>query len=148
MFYFLVSRWELDGDGELGGLLGSLSWEIFKGGPADPSAWHYWLAAMKNALEKNENTPSPCFQSRQVTRTDVPVQISSKEAYQTMVCFLDNERKITGEFEGLLSLLSKEKIGEKRVPEPAVWHDWLEAIKKAQTRNEDAAPEKYLRGEQ
>jgi hypothetical protein len=56
MFYFLEHEYELTKADELGGLLGSLSWEIFAGGgPADSAAWTDWLDAVRKALGRHED---------------------------------------------------------------------------------------------
>lgn len=56
MFYFLEREYELTKADELGGMLSSLSWEIWeRGGPADPSAWQDWLDAVRKALSRTEN---------------------------------------------------------------------------------------------
>lgn len=33
-------------------MFGSLSWEIFDGGPADSASWVDWLNAVKKAVDK------------------------------------------------------------------------------------------------
>ena len=57
MFYFLEQEYELTKSDELGGMLGSLSWGIWKdvAGPADPGAWEEWMEAVQKALSKSEN---------------------------------------------------------------------------------------------
>ncbi|MDO4795656.1 MAG: hypothetical protein Q4A28_06940 [Brachymonas sp.] len=52
MFYFLENEYELTHSEELAGMLGSLSWEIFDGGPADSASWSDWLNAVKKAINK------------------------------------------------------------------------------------------------
>jgi hypothetical protein len=61
MFYFLESEYELTKSDELGGMLGSLSWQIWVGdyGPADPGAWEQWLEAVQKALSISENAAPP-----------------------------------------------------------------------------------------
>lgn len=55
MFYFLEDEYNATKSDELGGLLGSLSWEIFvEPGPADPSAWEQWIEAVDKALAIKE----------------------------------------------------------------------------------------------
>jgi len=56
MFYFLEHEYDLTKSDELGGMLSSLSWEIWAdGGPADPGAWEEWLEAVQKALTRSEN---------------------------------------------------------------------------------------------
>lgn len=56
MFYFLEREYELTKSDELGGMLGSLSWHIWKdGGPADPAAWQDWQDAVRKAMSIDEN---------------------------------------------------------------------------------------------
>ena len=56
MFYFLEHEYEITKSDELGGMLSSLSWEIWaKAGPADPGAWEEWLEAVQKALARSEN---------------------------------------------------------------------------------------------
>lgn len=63
MFYFLEHEYEyeyeyeLTKSDELGGMLGSLSWQIWEGGhgPADPGAWQDWQDAVKKALAVQDN---------------------------------------------------------------------------------------------
>lgn len=56
MFYFLEKEYGLTNSDELGGLLGSLSWEIAGGhGPADPSVWQDWLEAVSRAFETDDD---------------------------------------------------------------------------------------------
>lgn len=60
MFYFLEHEYDLTKADELGGMLGSLSWEITGGhGPADPGAWSEWLEAVQKALARTENAAPP-----------------------------------------------------------------------------------------
>ncbi|WP_230681359.1 hypothetical protein [Burkholderia vietnamiensis] len=61
MFYFLEHEYELTKSDELGGMLGSLSWQIWEGGhgPADPAAWQDWQDAVQKALTTNENAAPP-----------------------------------------------------------------------------------------
>ena len=55
MFYFLENEYELTKADELGGLLGSLSWQIWeRGGPADPGVWEEWQEAISKALSTSE----------------------------------------------------------------------------------------------
>lgn len=53
MFYFLENEYELTHSEEIGGLLGSLSWEIFSGGPIDASVWNDWLTAVSKAKKQD-----------------------------------------------------------------------------------------------
>lgn len=57
MYYFLEHEYELTKSDELGGMLGSLSWQIWKGnsGPADPAAWQDWQDAVRKALSMDED---------------------------------------------------------------------------------------------
>ena len=56
MFYFLENEYELTKADELGGLLSSLSWQIWEsGGPADPGAWEEWQEAINKALSTSES---------------------------------------------------------------------------------------------
>lgn len=57
MFYFLEHEYELTKSDELGGMLGSLSWQIWEGGqePADPAAWQDWQDAVQKACTTHEN---------------------------------------------------------------------------------------------
>ena len=56
MFYFLEKEYEMTKSDEIGGMLGSLSWEITGGnGPADPAAWDDWLEAVRKAVAIDEN---------------------------------------------------------------------------------------------
>ncbi|MBB1631345.1 MULTISPECIES: hypothetical protein [Cupriavidus] len=61
MFYFLEHEYELTKSDELGGILGSLSWQVWEGGhgPADPAAWNDWLEAVRKAKGISEGASSP-----------------------------------------------------------------------------------------
>ena len=61
MFYFLEHEYQLTKSDELGGMLGSLSWQIWEGchGPADPAAWEDWQDAVKKALSREESAAPP-----------------------------------------------------------------------------------------
>ncbi|GAB1577046.1 hypothetical protein [Bordetella petrii] len=56
MFYFLLHEYEMTKSDEIGGMLSSLSWEIWAegSGPADPAAWSDWQNAVKKALSTDE----------------------------------------------------------------------------------------------
>ncbi|RQU97116.1 hypothetical protein DF040_03840 [Burkholderia cenocepacia] len=68
MFYFLEHEYELTRSDELGGILSSLSWQIWEGdqGPADPAAWQDWQDAVQKALATNENA-APSDKQRQIS---------------------------------------------------------------------------------
>ncbi|KVC23683.1 hypothetical protein WI69_02390 [Burkholderia diffusa] len=65
MFYLLEHEYELTRSDELGGMLSSLSWQIWEGdqGPADPAAWQ---DAVQKALTTNENA-APSDMQRQIS---------------------------------------------------------------------------------
>lgn len=55
MFYFLEHEYEMVKSDEIGGLLSSLSWEIWSSRrPADPAAWGDWLCAVEKARAGEE----------------------------------------------------------------------------------------------
>lgn len=59
MYYFLDNEYQLTGSDELGGLLGSLSWEIWKEGtPGDPGAWQDWTVAVQKAVAETDDFPN------------------------------------------------------------------------------------------
>jgi len=57
MFYFIEREYELTKSDELGGMLGSLSWQVWEGGhgPADPGAWQDWQDAVMKALSVEDS---------------------------------------------------------------------------------------------
>lgn len=56
MFYFLEKEYERTKADEIGGLLGSLSWQITNGnGPADAGAWEDWQEATNRALAVDDD---------------------------------------------------------------------------------------------
>lgn len=60
MYYFLENEFKFMSPNELDGLLSSMSWDITGGhGPGDPGAWEDWLAAVNEALSRNENAAPP-----------------------------------------------------------------------------------------
>ena len=60
MFYFLENEYKITDSFELGGMLGSLSWEVWKeGGPGDPGTWEDWINAVQKALAKDESAAPP-----------------------------------------------------------------------------------------
>lgn len=68
MFYFLEHEYEMTKSADIGGLLGSLSWEVREDRrPADPAAWQDWLDAAgrlsahpsRSSLATEHSAPPP-----------------------------------------------------------------------------------------
>lgn len=56
MFYFLENEYNITRSDEIGGMLGSLSWNIWSnGGTGDPAAWKEWQDAVRKALATEEH---------------------------------------------------------------------------------------------
>ena len=69
-------------------------------------------------------------------------KITIEQAYRAMFYFLEHEYELTrsDEIAGMLGSLSWKIFSEGGPADPAAWSDWLDAVKKAIERNENAAP--------
>lgn len=65
------------------------------------------------------------------------ISLSIKEAYIAMYIFLENEYELTGSSDigGLLGGLSL--LANGSTADPAAWSDWVDAVRKAVTGNND-----------
>lgn len=56
MFHFLEHEYGMTKSDDIGGLLGSMDWTIWKDHPypADPAAWEDWEDAVEKALEHQQ----------------------------------------------------------------------------------------------
>jgi hypothetical protein len=80
---------------------------------ADPAAWNDWMTCIKSVKSKGNSNG-----------------FNSLDAYQAMLCFLDNYYQLTqsadiGSLLGGLVL-----IEDNRTRDPAAWDDWMKCIDK------------------
>lgn len=69
-------------------------------------------------------------------------KLTIEQAYRAMFYFLEHEYDLTkaDEIGGMLSSLSWEITGGHGPADPGAWEDWQEAVSKALSREENAAP--------